>query len=280
MSSTHSSGRRGPGAHGKAAPDPHRNAIIGIAMVVTLTLPAIFGVMVLARPEPPLPAWSAEADALGVERIDLVLGERTFRNTCSLCHGQNAEGRARLGKPLRNSAFVQEHSDDQLFALISEGRLPGDPENTTGAAMPARGGGNLGADRVAQVVVYLRAIQDPSLPTVSVDAWNIKGGEGGGDVASLVGGVGGIGHDLFVASCSACHGEAGQGMDGLGKPLDSSSFVSSKSDEELMTFIKMGRPIWDAQNTTGIDMPPKGGNPALSDEQLTDIVKYIRSLHQ
>jgi hypothetical protein len=27
-------------------------------------------------------------------------------------------------------------------------------------------------------------------------------------------------------------------------------------------------------------MPPKGGNPALKDEQIHDIVAYIRSLRQ
>jgi len=47
----------------------------------------------------------------------------------------------------------------------------------------------------------------------------------------------------------------------------------------LIGFIKSGRPIWDAANTTGLDMPPKGGNPALSDEDLRKIVAYIRALH-
>jgi disulfide bond formation protein DsbB len=29
-----------------------------------------------------------------------------------------------------------------------------------------------------------------------------------------------------------------------------------------------------------VDMPPKGGNPALTDQQLLDIVAYIRSIQQ
>ena len=49
-------------------------------------------------------------------------------------------------------------------------------------------------------------------------------------------------------------------------------------DDELLTFIKTGRPIWDAENTTGIDMPPKGGNPALNDDDIVAIIAYIRSL--
>ena len=90
----------------------------------------------------------------------------------------------------------------------------------------------------------------------------------------------GVGHDAFVASCSACHGAAGEGVAGLGKALAGSPFVREKTDAELMTFVKTGRPIWDPENTTGIDMPAKGGNPALTDDDLFAIVAYIRSLNQ
>ncbi|MCP4087133.1 MAG: cytochrome c, partial [Actinomycetia bacterium] len=30
---------------------------------------------------------------------------------------------------------------------------------------------------------------------------------------------------------------------------------------------------------TGVDMPVKGGNPALSDEDLIDIVAYLKSIN-
>lgn len=69
-------------------------------------------------------------------------------------------------------------------------------------------------------------------------------------------------------------------MEGLGKPLKASDFIASKSDAELLTFVKSGRPVWDAENTTGIDMPPKGGNPALTDDQIADIITFIRTLQQ
>ncbi|MBI5670938.1 MAG: cytochrome c [Chloroflexi bacterium] len=78
--------------------------------------------------------------------------------------------------------------------------------------------------------------------------------------------------------CSACHGPDGRGLPNLGKDLVASEFIHSQTDEELLTFIKTGRPIWDPLNTTGIDMPPKGGNPALSDEDILAIIAYIRSL--
>ena len=48
----------------------------------------------------------------------------------------------------------------------------------------------------------------------------------------------------------------------------------------MLEFVKVGRPTGDPLNTTGVDMPPKGGNPALSEEDLYDIVAYIRAIHQ
>ena len=88
------------------------------------------------------------------------------------------------------------------------------------------------------------------------------------------------GKELFATTCAACHGPNGEGVTGLGKPFTTSDFVPSQSDEQLLAFIKTGRPTSDPANTTGVDMPPKGGNPALTDAQLVDIIAYIRSLHQ
>ena len=88
------------------------------------------------------------------------------------------------------------------------------------------------------------------------------------------------GEDSFVKTCSACHGPAGKGIEGLGKDMTGSEFIAGLSDEELVTFIKVGRTTSDPLNTTGVDMPPKGGNPALSEEDLYDIVAYMRVIHQ
>ncbi|MFO7664122.1 MAG: cytochrome c [Chloroflexota bacterium] len=88
------------------------------------------------------------------------------------------------------------------------------------------------------------------------------------------------GKQQYDMVCIACHGPDGSGVEGLGKPFTTSDFTASLSDEELLAFIKIGRPMSDPLNTTGVDMPPKGGNPALTDEQILDIIAYIRSLHE
>jgi disulfide bond formation protein DsbB len=86
------------------------------------------------------------------------------------------------------------------------------------------------------------------------------------------------GQELFLVNCSVCHGPTGEGISGLGKPLTTSEFVGDLPDEELLAFIKTGRLSDDPLNTSGVAMPPKGGNPALTDEQLQAIIAYIRSI--
>lgn len=88
------------------------------------------------------------------------------------------------------------------------------------------------------------------------------------------------GKTMFTSTCTACHGPDAKGITGLGKDLTTSTWVAERSDEELVAFIKTGRPSSDPLNTTGIDMPPKGGNPALTDEDLTNIVAFLRSIHE
>ncbi len=88
------------------------------------------------------------------------------------------------------------------------------------------------------------------------------------------------GEELYMSTCASCHGPDARGLPNLGKNLRSSEFVKGLSDEELLDFIKKGRPASDPANTTGVDMPPKGGNPALTDEDIMHIIAYIRSIEE
>jgi disulfide bond formation protein DsbB len=86
------------------------------------------------------------------------------------------------------------------------------------------------------------------------------------------------GKELYSKTCSACHGPNGEGVQGLGKSFAGSEFLQSTGDGDLLAFVKKGRPPGDAANTTGVDMPPKGGNPALTDDDLRDIIAFLRTL--
>jgi disulfide bond formation protein DsbB len=90
----------------------------------------------------------------------------------------------------------------------------------------------------------------------------------------------GVGKDAFIAYCSACHGPDAKGRPNLGKDLVASQFFGSKTDAELIEYVKQGRPVNDPLNTTGVPMPPKGGNPALTDQDIANVIAYVKTLRK
>jgi disulfide bond formation protein DsbB len=106
------------------------------------------------------------------------------------------------------------------------------------------------------------------------------GGDGESDdepVASVGDAV--AGEDLFLV-CAGCHGPDAKGLPNNGKDLTTSAFSKGLTDDEFVEFIKTGRSISDPENTTGVDMPLKGGNPAFSDEDLLNVVAYLRTIEE
>lgn len=260
--------------------DPYRWTSIALTSLMGVTLPIILGLVALAQPSSTAvqltSVMAQPPSGVLAQAQQLASGSEIFRSACAVCHGQDGEGVPRLGKPLRNSAYVQDTHDEAMFQLIAEGRKVDHPLNTTGALMPPRGAVGLNDEQLHDVIAYLRDMQEPGEPTVSIDAWDLTSEEGGGQVALQLDAH--PGYQLYISSCAACHGDGAEGVEGIGLPLTTSGFVRGESDDDLVKFIKMGRPIWDANNTTGIDMPPKGGNPAITDEQLHQIVEYLRAV--
>ncbi len=87
-----------------------------------------------------------------------------------------------------------------------------------------------------------------------------------------------LGKAKFEDVCAACHGKDARGIAGLGKDLTTSQFVKSQTDDQLLAFVNKGRDTSDPANTTGVAMPPKGGRPDLTDDQIRAIIAYIRTL--
>jgi mono/diheme cytochrome c family protein len=85
---------------------------------------------------------------------------------------------------------------------------------------------------------------------------------------------------IFASTCSACHGLDAKGLPNLGKDLTTSDYVRDNDDDTLLQLLVEGRPSGHELNTTGVDMPPKGGNPSLSDDDLRTVIAYLRSIHQ
>ncbi len=127
--------------------------------------------------------------------------------------------------------------------------------------------------------IFLPAI---ALATVALLAACGGGGAAAPTVApTAAGSLGGNvenGKAKFGTTCTSCHGADAKGMAGLGKDLHNNQFIADLTDQQAVDFLKKGRPATDPLNTTKVDMPPKGGNPALSDQDLADIVAFVRTL--
>ncbi len=209
-------------------------------------------------------------DAVAYDPALVAQGETLFV-LCAACHGADARGIPNLGKDLVESEFMAAQTDDALVQFIVTGRPIWDPLNTTGIDMPGKGGNPaLTTEEIQAIVAYIRTLSDQS--SGQPEAVPISNESVSYDPALVAQG------ETQYVLCSACHGPNGRGIPNLGKDLVESEFVDGLTDEALLEFIKTGRPIWDPLNTTGIDMPGKGGNPALSDDDILAIIAYIRTL--
>jgi mono/diheme cytochrome c family protein len=73
------------------------------------------------------------------------------------------------------------------------------------------------------------------------------------------------GGKIFVRACAACHGQ----------DMTQNEFIATRTDRELVEFIAVGG-VPDGP----LVMPPRGGNPTLTNENLVDIVAYLRFLQK
>ena len=81
----------------------------------------------------------------------------------------------------------------------------------------------------------------------------------------------------YLRACSLCHAADGSGVGNLGNSLIDNEFIRSKSDAELVAFLKAGRAPSDPDNESGMPMPPRGGDPRLTDGDLAGIVALLRT---
>lgn len=289
----------------KATVNTPSNDALGLSICggVVLTAVVAWGLAVVGgvrlsnwltpRPEPAIHALLAEQEPGPVlDKAFAAWGHEVFERTCATCHGSDGFGKPSLGKDLVHSNFVYGQSDDALAAFVARGRDAADPANTTKIAMPPKGGNAMLTDKdLARVVIYMRGLQDPrrmpELPPLPPLAPLVIAAATQDEKAAALAAAGGdaelagfiaSGTKVYASTCITCHGPGAKGMKGLGKDLTTSEFVSKSDDDTLLAFVKRGRGPGEPGNTTGIAMPPKGGNPALSDDNILDAIAYLRSL--
>jgi len=164
------------------------NFPIGYLVVLTSILVAVFALLaprptamiVVATPTDSSNAAAAPSEApsvavaqptpedhrmlmmMGLEEVNqssVRIGQRIFSTTCSACHGFDGKGIPGLGKGVIGSDFINGLNDDQLVAFVVAGRTTSDPLNTTGVAMPSRGGNPSLTDAdLHNVVDYIRSL--------------------------------------------------------------------------------------------------------------------------
>lgn len=81
------------------------------------------------------------------------------------------------------------------------------------------------------------------------------------------------GKAVYSQTCIACHGANGKGAIPGVRNLTDPNGALTKSDEELIESIVNGT------QTPGsfMAMPPKGGNPILTEEDINAVITYLRA---
>ncbi|MEW8626903.1 MAG: c-type cytochrome [Candidatus Thiodiazotropha sp.] len=181
-------------------------------------------------------------------------GYTLFNQTCFLCHGTNGKGDGPLAGKLKTSpsdlTSDGKTDDDRLFGLI-KGTIPHGSENSAmpkwGLAMPE--------NQIRSLMAYIRFLQNSkhSLP---------------GDP--------GLGHDVYMSRCVACHGRGGKGDGPLtelltmnAQNLTDAAELNKHPNSELMNVITHGTP--------GDSLMP-GWKGILSEEEIAGVLSYVRLL--
>lgn len=78
----------------------------------------------------------------------------------------------------------------------------------------------------------------------------------------------------FDQYCIGCHGPDGRGVANVGVDLVASAFVASRTEAELVEFLKVGRLPDEAGNRTGRPMP---GFSWVAEGELRSVAAFVKS---
>lgn len=128
---------------------------------------------------------------------------------------------------------------------------------TTAFHMRIRAG--LTGQETRDVITFLQASNTKTVATGSTQMVGVIG-------------KGTTGKETFEKTCIACHGSDGKGAFPGTPDFTSSDGALAKSDNILIDHITNG---FQSEGSP-MAMPPKGGNPNLSDTDISAVLKYIR----
>jgi len=175
------------------------------------------------------------------------IGQVLYRTNCAVCHGPSGEGD--LGPSLSTPEFLTLVGDDYLYETIDSGR--------PGTGMPAWH--HLSSEDVASLILYVRSWQKE--PGRDLPAGRVRGDWDAG-------------LQLFRQACASCHGERAEG--GTGPQLRNPVFLRAATDAMLRAWISKGK----AGTPMRAFLKGAQGLVDLSENQIADVVAYIRSLER
>lgn len=169
-----------------------------------------------------------------------------YQQYCSLCHGKDREGyRADNAPSLRSASMLKTAYPQILFDAISWGRV-----NSAMDSYSKQAGGPL---TDADIILLIRWFaQTENISPIDLDQTPIPGDAAGGKA-------------LYSEHCSGCHGDQGQGVSA--PALADQLFLSSATDSYIKYAVVNGR-----EGT-----PMQAFSKSLKDEEINDIVAYLRS---
>ena len=211
-------------------------------------------------------------------------GEKLFQQSgCSTCHIDNGKGPGPsfvglYGNPVHLTNGQTTTADD---AFIRECILTPDTRRVAGYAplMPSFQG-QLSDEQVLDLIAYIRSMS--AKPGKQQEQEGVGGVQGGRTAAAEAqGGPAAAGEKLFQQSgCSACHVAAGKGLGpsfvGLyGNPVHLTNGQTVTADD---AFIRECILTPDARRVAGYAPIMVSFQAQLSEEQILDLIAYIRSL--
>jgi cytochrome c oxidase cbb3-type subunit 3 len=182
-------------------------------------------------------------------------GEQVYQQYCGACHGNGTYTRwdqqfGRFVPAIRGISLATTATQDYLRANLENGR--------PGTQMPAWGprAGGLMPEEIAAVIDYLRNGSKPA-PSPTILTMH------GDDKRGLT---------LYLRNCEGCHGMSGRG--GIAPEIGNPTFQTAASDDLILRTIRYGR--------VGTPMPAfqRADGAVFSDQDLADILAYVRSLRQ